>query len=143
MTGNILILHKTLRVDHVAMASNFDNETFSDALFSDNNVNKAFSLITVAVNESQVVKKHRKAKPWFDKDCYMKKAVRQSYQNSKQNVNTPEICKEHDDLVREFQNIIDKIHTHSLRGFLNYIKVFIFGNYEDHCHVSNCYICKP
>ena len=37
-------------------------------------------------------------------------------------------------------NIIDKIHTHSLRGFLNYIKVFIFGNYEDHCHVSNCYI---
>ena len=45
------------RVDHVAMASNFDNETFSDALFSDNNVNKAFSLITVAVNESQVVKK--------------------------------------------------------------------------------------
>ena len=30
-------------------------------------------------------------------------------------------------------NIIDKIHTHSLRGFLNYIKVFIFGNYEDHC----------
>ena len=40
-------------------------------------------------------------------------------------------------------NIIDKIHTHSLRGFLNYIKVFIFGNYEDHCHVSNCYICKP
>ena len=29
-------------------------------------------------------------------------------------------------------NIIDKIHTHSLRGFLNYIKVFIFGNYEDH-----------
>ena len=37
-------------------------------------------------------------------------------------------------------NIIDKIHTHSLRGFLNYIKVFIFGNYEDHCHVSNCYM---
>ena len=40
--------------------------------------------------------------------------------------------------------IIDKIHTHSLRGFLNYIKVFIFGNYEVHCNVSNCYIiCKP
>ena len=39
--------------------------------------------------------------------------------------------------------IIEKIHTHSLRGFLNYIKVFMFGNYEDHCHVSNCYICKP
>ena len=90
----------------MAKASNFDNETFSDALFSDNNVNKAFSLITVAVNESQVVTKHRKAKPWFDKDCYsMKKAVRQSYQNSKQNFNTPEICKEHDDLVREFQSL--------------------------------------
>ena len=69
-------------------------------------LNKAFSLITVAVNESQVVKKHRKAKPWFDKDCYsMKKAVRQSYQNSKHNFNTPEICKEHDDLVREFQSL--------------------------------------
>ena len=39
--------------------------------------------------------------------------------------------------------IIDKIHKCSLRGFLNYIKVFIFFNYEDHCHVSNCYICKP
>ena len=35
----------------------------------------------------------------------MKKAVRQSYQNSKQNFNTPEICKEHDDLVREFQSL--------------------------------------
>ena len=38
--------------------------------------------------------------------------------------------------------IIDKFHIHSLRGFLNYINVFIFGNYEDHCHISNCYICK-
>ena len=38
--------------------------------------------------------------------------------------------------------IIDKMHTHNLRGFLNNIKVSIFGNYEDHCHVSNCYICK-
>ena len=35
----------------------------------------------------------------------MKKAVRQSYQNSKPNFNTPEICKEHDDLVREFQSL--------------------------------------
>ena len=28
--------------------------------------------------------------------------------------------------------IIDKIHTHSLRGFLNDINDFIFGNYEYH-----------
>ena len=42
-------------------------------------------------------------------------------------------------IINDTPNIIvDKIHTHSLRGFLNYIKVFIFGNYEDHCHVSNC-----
>ncbi len=39
-------------------------------------------------------------------------------------------------------SIIDKIHTHSLRGFLNYINVFIFGNYEDHCHISNLSLCR-
>ena len=35
---------------------------------------------------------------------------------------------------------IDKIHTHSLHGFLNDIKVFISGNCEDHSHFSNCCI---
>ena len=36
--------------------------------------------------------------------------------------------------------VIDKTLTHSLRGFVNYIKVLICGTYEDHSHVLNCYM---
>ena len=39
--------------------------------------------------------------------------------------------------------IIDKITTHSLNGFSNYIK-FMYTNYNTECHITNCYICnKP
>ena len=40
--------------------------------------------------------------------------------------------------------IIDKITTHSLNGFSNYIKNLCIQNYDTECHITNCYICnKP
>ena len=37
--------------------------------------------------------------------------------------------------------IKEKIMTHSLQGFSNYIKQFYIKNYENECKTENCYIC--
>ena len=36
--------------------------------------------------------------------------------------------------------ILDKIDTHSLNGFTNYVKLFLLQTYQDTCTVPNCYI---
>ena len=38
--------------------------------------------------------------------------------------------------------ILDKIDTHSLHGFTNYVKLFLLQTYQDTCTVPNCYICS-
>ena len=40
--------------------------------------------------------------------------------------------------------ILDKIDTHSLNGFTNYVKLFLLQTYQDTCRptVPNCYICS-
>ena len=38
--------------------------------------------------------------------------------------------------------ILDKIDTHSLNGFTNYVKLFLLQTYQDTCIVPNCYICS-
>ena len=38
--------------------------------------------------------------------------------------------------------ILDKIDTHSLNGFTNYVKLFSLQTYQDTCTVPNCYICS-
>ena len=38
--------------------------------------------------------------------------------------------------------ILDKIDTHSLNGFTNYVKLFLLQTYQDTCNVPNCYICS-
>ena len=37
--------------------------------------------------------------------------------------------------------INEKLHTHSLYGFSQYLKVFLISNYKTVCHYPNCYIC--
>jgi hypothetical protein len=37
--------------------------------------------------------------------------------------------------------IKDKIHTHSLPGFINYFKTYTIKNYPDKCSKQSCYIC--
>ena len=36
--------------------------------------------------------------------------------------------------------ILDKIDTHSLNGFTNYVKLFLLQTYQDTCTVPNCYV---
>jgi hypothetical protein len=38
--------------------------------------------------------------------------------------------------------ILDKIDTHSLKGFANYIKFSILQSYQQTCLIVNCYICN-
>jgi hypothetical protein len=38
--------------------------------------------------------------------------------------------------------IRDKIYTHSFAGFTRYVKGFMIGNYNENCHIQNCYICQ-
>ena len=38
--------------------------------------------------------------------------------------------------------ILEKINTHSLKGFSWYVKQYIIRNYEDTCTIDNCYICS-
>ena len=39
-------------------------------------------------------------------------------------------------------NVRNKIGTHSLPGFSNYMKIYLIQKYEDECHIQNCYICN-
>ena len=38
--------------------------------------------------------------------------------------------------------IINKIDTHSINGFSQYIKKFMCDKYLDSCNIANCYICN-
>ena len=40
------------------------------------------------------------------------------------------------------QLIIDKITTHSLKGFCDYAKNYFMNEYSSECHIQNCYICN-
>ncbi len=39
-------------------------------------------------------------------------------------------------------NIVDNIYTHSMQGFSGYIKQSLLYSYQEHCTISNCYICS-
>ena len=46
-------------------------------------------------------------------------------------------------VVGQLMNLnLDKIDTHSLNGFTNYVKLFLLQTYQDTCTVPNCYICS-
>ena len=38
--------------------------------------------------------------------------------------------------------VTQKIHTHSLKGFSNYLKKYILSDYSSDCNIINCYICQ-
>ena len=40
------------------------------------------------------------------------------------------------------ENILSKVHTHSLEGYSLYIKRLYIRNYDEICHIENCYICR-
>ncbi len=40
------------------------------------------------------------------------------------------------------KEILDKIDTHSLRGFAGYIKRYYLSCYHDSCNIPHCYICS-
>ncbi len=37
-------------------------------------------------------------------------------------------------------NIIDKIYTHSMQGFMGYVKQSLLQFYQQSCTITNCYI---
>ena len=39
-------------------------------------------------------------------------------------------------------DITFKIHTHSLSGYVTYIKTYFIKSYSDSCDIFNCYICR-
>jgi hypothetical protein len=39
-------------------------------------------------------------------------------------------------------NIQERVHTHSLEGFSQYIKTLLLSSYQSECHLPNCYICS-
>ena len=40
------------------------------------------------------------------------------------------------------QNVINKVLTHSLAGFMKYAKIVFIDGYEDSCFATNCYVCN-
>ena len=40
------------------------------------------------------------------------------------------------------ESIRSKIYTHSLKGFINYIKYYCLHNYRNECSIVGCYICN-
>jgi hypothetical protein len=38
--------------------------------------------------------------------------------------------------------IRDKIHTHSMNGFIRYIKQYFINNYSVTCTIANCFVCN-
>ena len=39
------------------------------------------------------------------------------------------------------RKIFDKLHTHSLHSFGNFVKYTLYSAYKESCDVINCYIC--
>jgi hypothetical protein len=39
-------------------------------------------------------------------------------------------------------SIKEKVHTHSITGFTNYIKGYFITTYTDICSIQNCYVCR-
>lgn len=39
-------------------------------------------------------------------------------------------------------NIKSKVYTHSFKGFSNYVKNYLLGQYSNDCYIQNCYICN-
>ena len=45
-------------------------------------------------------------------------------------------------IVNEFPNVVtDKIRTHSLQGFVMYVKQYLNNKYASNCNIRNCYVC--
>ena len=39
-------------------------------------------------------------------------------------------------------NVIRKMHTHSIYGLTNYAKKYFISNYKTECNIENCYTCQ-
>ena len=39
-------------------------------------------------------------------------------------------------------NILCKVHTHSLKGYSDYIKISILNDYDNTCQDPRCYVCR-
>ena len=47
------------------------------------------------------------------------------------------------DLVKKsVSSLLDKIKTHSIKGFTLYFKHLTFNSYSLHCNIVNCYSCN-
>ena len=45
--------------------------------------------------------------------------------------------------INEAPNCLtDKVHTHSLKGFSNYVKHYFLSHYNRECHIQSCYVCS-
>ncbi len=40
------------------------------------------------------------------------------------------------------REVLDKIDTHGLQGFVIYVKAYILQTYQETCTIVNCYICN-
>ena len=38
--------------------------------------------------------------------------------------------------------ILEKVHTHSPKGFTNYVKRYYLSQYDEVCYIVDCYICN-
>jgi hypothetical protein len=46
-------------------------------------------------------------------------------------------------VINETSNLIkEKIYTHSLWGYSQYIKIYLLKQYKSECLIQNCYICN-
>ena len=59
---------------------------------------------------------------------YMEKCIRYSI---------PKLINDTPDHIR------NKLYTHSLKGFANYVKHIYIKEYQLVCNIPNCYICRP
>ena len=50
------------------------------------------------------------------------------------------------EVVTTFNNtplsILDKINTHSIKGFSLYLKTHLLSLYDAFCNITNCYVCR-
>ena len=42
----------------------------------------------------------------------------------------------------ESESILSKIHTHSKKGFEQYVKNKLINDYNETCTIANCYVCQ-
>ena len=118
-TLKMLKIHDIFRLKELKFYYKFVNKMLPDYFCNILNVNQSVHPYDTRVSKNVHITRVN--------HVYAKKCLRQNLQVTLNNTSA---------------SVKDKIHTHSLQGFSNFVKKEYIDSYKLECNIENCYICK-